>query len=356
MDHYFQSEKTQLKLKRALIILREFDLKEELHKQVRGFYVFTLIDMIDFPEKWDLHCVYSIGKISRDFDVAMEKINLKGQVVDIISPFEYFHMFLTEFYVTCGEVVDESVVKAKDAEDKAIRMLPEGARRVIERIDRSLPLDILRSVINHNHIEKIMDVSLLASQSNDLHRKWEIEIADKERRIDIIKESLDKYENAFNFVGLSHGFDSLLQEKKKESRKLVWWVRFSAISMVLPIIAEFCWVFELAKLNQELTEFGLLTLFPAISLVILATYFFRILLSNYKGVRSQISQLELRMTLCRFIQNYAKYSSELKLHNETTLERFEDIIFSNVFSNDDASISVFDGIEQFSKLVDKIKK
>ncbi|WP_162995768.1 hypothetical protein [Janthinobacterium agaricidamnosum] len=65
----------------------------------------------------------------------------------------------------------------------------------------------------------------------------------------------------------------------------------------------------------------------------------------------QLSQLELRKALCEFVQDYAKYASEIKEKNADTLARFETVIFSNIVMSDEKMPSVFEGIDQLSNLM-----
>jgi hypothetical protein len=62
-------------------------------------------------------------------------------------------------------------------------------------------------------------------------------------------------------------------------------------------------------------------------------------------------QIELRMTLCQFIQNYADTSKELKKNNEEAFEKFESLIFSSIVSSDENIPTTFDGMEQLASLV-----
>jgi hypothetical protein len=61
------------------------------------------------------------------------------------------------------------------------------------------------------------------------------------------------------------------------------------------------------------------------------------------------------MALCQFIQNYAEYSKEIKTKDKSALEKFENLIFSGIVSDEQNLPSTFDGIEQLSKLADAIK-
>lgn len=99
----------------------------------------------------------------------------------------------------------------------------------------------------------------------------------------------------------------------------------------------------------------LLNLLPLISLEIILLYFFRVVLHNYKSIKAQVLQIELRQTLCQFIQNYADYSKEIKKGDPTALEKFESLIFSGIISDAENLPSTFDGMDQIGKLLSSLK-
>ncbi|MDX7568723.1 hypothetical protein SJ550_24910, partial [Serratia marcescens] len=81
----------------------------------------------------------------------------------------------------------------------------------------------------------------------------------------------------------------------------------------------------------------------------------RIALHDYKSLKTQINQIELRKSLCKFIQSYAQYSSKIKKDDASALEKFETIIFSNIVMTDDKLPSTFDGIESIANLIKSTK-
>ena len=66
-------------------------------------------------------------------------------------------------------------------------------------------------------------------------------------------------------------------------------------------------------------------------------------------------QIELRKSLCQFIQSYSDYSSEIRENNPEALSKFEDVVFSNIMLSDDKIPSTFDGIEQIASLINALK-
>lgn len=97
------------------------------------------------------------------------------------------------------------------------------------------------------------------------------------------------------------------------------------------------------------------SLFPTISYIAILLYLFRVLLFNYKSVCAQLLQIELRMTLCRFIMHYSDYAAKIKENSDITLDRFESVIFAGIVSNEGDLPATFDGIDQITALFKSVK-
>jgi hypothetical protein len=99
----------------------------------------------------------------------------------------------------------------------------------------------------------------------------------------------------------------------------------------------------------------LLILLPLFSVEIILIYFFRVILLNHRSVKAQAMQIELRQTLCQFIQSYAEYSAKIKKQDGVALEKFESLIFSGILSDPEKLPSTFDGIEQIGNFIKSVK-
>ena len=95
---------------------------------------------------------------------------------------------------------------------------------------------------------------------------------------------------------------------------------------------------------------------PIIGLEFVLIYFFRVVLTHYHSIQTQIMQLELRQSLCQFIQNYAEYAKKIKTDDKDALEKFENLIFSSILSSPDKVPSTFDGMEGLTSLLKELKK
>ena len=181
--------------------------------------------------------------------------------------------------------------------------------------------------------------------------EWNRDLDERTAKVTALKENLDRYKAAFNFVGLHQGFDDLVNAKIKEKNIILFFLIVFGLLTISPIITEVIYIYKSGKSLTEFKDVFLFALVPTISLVALLIYFFRILLFNFNALKSQILHLELRKTLCRFIQNYVEYSTVIKQKDKDSLAKFENIVFSGIVSNDAKLPSTFDGVEQIANLI-----
>lgn len=125
--------------------------------------------------------------------------------------------------------------------------------------------------------------------------------------------------------------------------------------IISPLVSEIILAAKGIYSGKSLGTDHLFVLVPIISIEIIMIYFFRVILFNHRSVKAQIMQIELRQTLCQFIQSYTEYSTEMKKQDPNALEKFESLIFSGVLSDPEKLPSTFDGVEQISNLIKSIK-
>lgn len=184
---------------------------------------------------------------------------------------------------------------------------------------------------------------------------------------------LEKYSTAFNFVGLYKGFDDLSKLKNEQKDKTYQFSILLGVALILvPILSIFLQSYMGVVVNDTVFDFKTLTvtsqfnwvkIFPVLGLEFILIYFFRIVLNRLNTLQTEIVQIELRKSLCQFIQEYAKYARELREHSSSDgqekvnlLEKFENIIFSNILSQPEKVPSTFDGLEQLSNFLKEFKK
>ncbi|CQH62921.1 TPA: hypothetical protein PXQ51_001417 [Yersinia enterocolitica] len=198
--------------------------------------------------------------------------------------------------------------------------------------------------------EKIKSVEQLINEKDN---EWKSYLDEKKLDVDKLEKSLASYKNAFNFVGLYDGFKELSDEKTKEKTKALILVSLLAFVALFPLGYESYHLSSNKTSYVSLTDY--LSLIPMFSITVILIYYFKIALQNYNSIKAQLAQIELRKTLCRFIQDYGDYSVKMKKQDPESLSKFENIIFSSIITNGDNIPATFDGLEQIAKIIGNLK-
>ena len=327
----------------------------DFEKQRNSLIRLVVNSMESSPEQWDEMCQINIEWIGDSFisRLADEEQELSKERLDDICSMCF--RFLFELYLSMKNDLAMEFEAARRFVFNNVDSFEASAREQIEFAIREMPISIFKVISNSEAITSIKDFNSVSSKAEQLKADWESEISQKESRVNTLKESLEKYENGFNFVGLYQGFDDLAKEKVKEKDNLLFWLRILSVMIVLPILAELVFVYWNIKDIDSVKEGIIASIFPTISLVAISIYYFRVLLFNFKSVKSQLLQIDLRKTLCRFIQNYSDYSSEIKKQDADSLSKFENIIFSGIVTDDGRLPSTYDGVEQLGNLIKSAK-
>lgn len=269
--------------------------------------------------------------------------------------FVYCYRFLLELYLSTKADLSIDYEAARRFATDNLQSFSPDAMRQIEFASKDMPIGILKKLINHENIESIKDFNSTIDKATSLQQQWATELETRAKEVAFLKENLEKYQIAYNFVGLYQGFNDLTEHKILEKKGILKYLRILGAVIVLPVASEIFFIVQHIEAVEKMKGSLLLLLVPTISLIAILIYYFRILLVNYSSINSQLLQLELRKTLCRFIQNYVDYSTEIKKKDKESLIKFENVIFSGLVSNDEKLPSTFDGIEQLTALIKSVK-
>lgn len=306
------------------------------------------------PDEWNMFCQINIMWIGDQFISRLaDEEELNKESLDNICSMSF--RFLFELYLSTKNDLAFDFERARRFIFNNVESFESSAREQIEFAIRDMPISIFKAVANSDEIETLKNFDAVAAKAKQLKVEWDNDLIERERRVKAIEESLSKYENAFNFVGLYQGFDDLSKEKIRERDGILFWLKLLSLVIVLPIAAELIFIYVNIDRLSVIRDGLLVSIFPTISLVAISIYYFRVLLFNYKSVKSLLLQIDLRKTLCRFIQSYSSYASEIKSKDADVLDRFERVIFSGIVTEDGNLPSTFDGVEQISKLINSVK-
>jgi len=323
----------------------------DFEKQRNSLISLVVGSMESKPEQWDKLCQINISWIGDPFISRLsdeEKELSKERLDDICS---MCFRFLFELYLSMKNDLAREFETARQFVFNNIDLFESNAKEQIEYAIRDMPINIFKSIANSDSIESIKDFNAVSSKAETLKEEWEKDLLAREERVNTLKDSLAEYENGFNFVGLFQGFDDLATAKSTERDNILFWLRVLSILIVIPVLAELVIIYNNIENIPAIKDGLIVSIFPTLSLAAIAIYYFRVLLFNYKSVKSQLLQIDLRKTLCRFIQDYSKYSSEIKKQDPESLVKFENIIFSGIVTEDGNLPSTYDGVEQIVKLI-----
>lgn len=349
---FFNSDSVKARIGDYLIRLRSHNSLGEPINQKATLLEPIIGSFYNSPELWDLTTQFNIGSISEHFfNELASKPSIEDEIDLVISS---VFRFCIERQLKSANDLPSDMRKFKefciDKKDEFSDLCQEQINYALH----DMPIAIISSVLNGDEMQHFKKIPGLIADAEKITKEWSEELAAKTKKVEELQEKLEKQKNAFNFVGLYEGFNNLSSIKHKE----LSWAKFIlftlGIAIIVPIIYE---IYSLAKtLNDtNLNTNQLFKLIPVASLTLILIYYFRVSLTNFQSIRSQIVQIELRKTLCAFIQSYAEYAKEIKSGDADILKKFEDIVFTNIMTSEEKVPSTFDGLEQIAGMISAFK-
>lgn len=353
---FFAEEKNATVLRDFINTAQSTNITDE-HRKLRLDLSRQIIGYIHKePESWDNRCTFNIKHVGEQFLQWLRDVDF-SKMRDIDHIYSMSYRFLCEFDFLVGPDRELSMelrhIREKIQEDVA--EMADNVRSQIIYASFVMPANIAKEFINDANIGVFKDFEQKKQEAVTLKEQWDKEIESKKIESNRLKEKLDEYKIAFNFVGLYKGFLELTGKKSKEALWLFRSLIIMGFFILAPLVGEI--ILTSQGFYKELsTDIDRLMVFlPILSLEIILIYFFRVILLNYRSVKAQVMQIELRQTLCQFIQSYADYSAKIKKQDGMALEKFESLIFSGILSDPEKLPSTFDGVEQLGNFIKSMK-
>lgn len=343
-----------LQVKKKIAQVNESILPEQEREQ---YELITVVasSMIDNPQLWEEQCLFNIYNIGDNFKSLIKNFLFDFSDKNLSYLYDYIVRFLAELNLSFQQ--KEYSVNPGSSLFPIIKRLKEQMFYSGERHPDSLnyafykmPIDILCFYMGNQGFKTFFEFDERKNALETSITKYRDEIQQKIDEVNVLKDKLDEYKTAFNFVGLSHGFENLLKQKNKAKTKTFCLLANLAIVALLPLGFSF---YKKFIANIDISWQSML---PVIGLEFVLIYFFRVVLNHYHSIQTQIMQLELRQSLCQFIQSYAEYAKKIKNDDKDALEKFENLIFSSILSNPDKVPGTFDGVEGLTSLLKELKK
>ncbi|QJB56039.1 hypothetical protein [Pseudodesulfovibrio sp. zrk46] len=363
---FFASETVNNSMKQVVKLLQQQEGASEFEITRNKRLIRVLSGMTSNSDFWDKNCQCNIDMIGNSFTSSLSTFistmnrpnqeEVSGYTVSqtdqINSLFSDTLRFLLELEWTMDEEglhYELEAVKAfaLDSLDK----FDGNSQTRIRYAFYQMPVHVLKNLLKEKNILRLRNLDEVQTNVERRVNDWEERIDKGTIQSKALEDALEKHKTAYNFVALHKGFNKLSSKKNFEKWFHAILATLLGLLIPTPIVAKLWYLSKLPTNQMPDATLLAVSIIPIASLVAILIYFFRISLANFKSAKSQILQIELRMTLCEFVQDYAKYAKEIKDNSDITLNNFEKVIFSNIVADEGQIPAVFDGVDQISKLV-----
>lgn len=321
---------------------------DEKYKFLLEFIGVTLFRIQNNPVSFDERCIMNISVLGERFIDEIEGFTLSLQNAEEL--FAYCYRFLIEYQLSSPEQVSSDILEV------LARVSDFEYEGTVSSQVRYAGHQMLINVVQHYlYHPSLVDLKLLPDtikKSENERARADKAIDARENRVNGLAEKLEKYETAFNFVGLYAGFKDMKSSKVSERRWNFFYLILLGSLLLLPFAIK---LFYMMK-GVEGVAFDLVGLATLAGLELLLLYFFRVALQNFRSIKAQLLQIDLRMTLCQFVQSYAEYSKEVREKSAGVLDRFEQVVFSGIVNDEGSIPSTFDGLDKVAELLGKLRK
>lgn len=361
--------KLQESIKKVMTLMDGFDSVTEIDQLIfRSVYFFD--ENIESIYKYCTYNMDLVGEnlLRRIVDYPNSSENTKAILLLTFYRFIFEHSIILPNYngldrdSLCTEI--KSYLELYKSDDEFFPKLRFFSLNTMPLLIISSNLDI-KNERNAERIDKVEqkmsgyeEFALDVSNISNTIKQWNSTVDSKLVHINSLKSELKNLSSSYNFANISHGFQNILSGKKNSLHLNTFLLVFFAVILVTPpLISIFTESNSVDTAYRRTPEFyEVLTKYaPFLALDFFVLYFCRIVLSSRKEITTQIVQLELRKSLCQFIESYSEKSKELKQDTPELLDKFESLIFSGLTTEPNNLPTTFDGMEQVSNFIKTLK-
>ena len=355
---FFSKEENQAILRRFAVALESVQTNEPPAPNVLAPLKQFFKILIENTNAFDQHCATNIEWIGQRFIEQLTEFpetKPENQSGLLISIFTSAYRFLCELdFSQPGDLSFELRAVKNFVEENLERFLGTERQQLVYA-NYLMPADITKKLIHSPALAEFKAFAETAKAASDLKLEWEKEFKAKSEEMEALRNGLSRITTTYNFVGLVNGFENLASAKKGEQLRSFRSLLALGALMVTPVAFQLWFTAIHIDTIDSHRNTLVYSLPPLIALEVILLYLFRVVLVHFRGVTTQLLQINLRISLCQFIQSYSEYSTKIKKQDAGALEKFESLIFSGITSDSEALPSTFDGVEQIAKLVNSIR-
>lgn len=314
--------------------------------------------MIANPEKFDEYASVNIEWIGQGFvaDLTNYFETPTAERPDVVrSIFTSAYRFLCELEFTQTGEPSFEIRRIMNFVHENLEAFSGRDRQQLIYAAYTMPAQVAKKLIGHPSVTEFRKFSETVEESRRLKEQWDSDLGRREQLLQGLSANISKITSDYNFVGLVHGFQNLKRDKEGERVFAFGSLVAIAIAMLaLPLIQLGFVIQNLEVIDAHKTT--LVYSLPTILAVeVIFLYFFRVVLGQFRSVKAQLLQIDLRISVCQFIESYADYVSNLRTKDSSALSKFEALIFSGLVTEEAGIPSTFDGAEQIASLIRSIR-
>lgn len=309
--------------------------------------------MTSHPEKFDEYTVVNsewigqsfINEIAGYFNLANERDK------ETRSIFTSAYRFLCEFEFTQPAEPSFEIRRIINFVHDNLESFTGTDRQQLIYAAYSMPAQVAKRLIGHPSIVEFKRFHQVVEQARDLKDSWEADLDKRTALLQGLADNLSKVSSQYNFAGLVHGFQNLKTDKEGERSHSFWALcTLGGVMIFLPLLqmAFIALNLQVIEAQHKTLVYSLPTIF---ALEIILLYFFRVVLGQFRSVKAQLLQIDLRISVCQFIESYAEYMAGIRSKDTSALAKFEAMIFSGLVTEEAGIPSTFDGVDQFANLI-----
>lgn len=314
--------------------------------------------MISNAARFDEYCTANIEWIGDSFMREVREfpsIPEENKSEVITSAFTSAFRFLCELEFVQPSEPSFEVRRIGTFVDENFELFTGNDRQQIIFARHSMPVQVAKKLLNDPSISEFRRFSQTVAEASKLRADWDSELEERRLHVEAIQQGLKDATSSYNFVGLVDGFRQLAAAKLTERRVAFWSLMVLAIVMITPPTVQISYVISHLEAIESRKGLLLYTLPTILAIEVILIYFFRVVLAQFRSVKAQALQLDVRIALCQFVESYAEYSKKIRKDDPSALAKFEAIVFSSLVSESEGIPSTFDGAEQLANLIKSIR-
>jgi hypothetical protein len=323
------------------------------------FILAKILDlMISNPEKFDEFASINVEWIGSNF---IDEINnyfalgVEKRPEAIRSIFTSAYRFLCELEFTQPAEPSFEIRRITNFVHDNLEGFKGNDRQQLVYAAYTMPAQVAKKLIGHPSIIEFRKFSETVEASQRLKEQWDDELKKRLSLLEGLTGNIKRITSEYNFVGLVHGFQELKTNKEKESIVSFISLIVIGLAMLTLPLAQIGFVIERLAQIEDHKATLVYSLPTIIAVEIILLYFFRVVLGQFRSVKAQLLQVDLRVSLCRFIESYADYVSKLREKDSSALNKFEALIFSGLVTEESGIPSTFDGAEQIASIIRSLR-